>query len=333
LLITVATIRSSIELRVVAQPTERNIMAVSGTKSPNERKKMIAAAVLGTVAIISMWYVFIGGSSGSPTVTTTGPKRSPTPIQGIDQKKLPDDGGVSNLQEVKWEVHAPVSGEPGRNIFAYYIPPTPTPIVVIAPPTPTPDPPKLLITALSPSNVTARTADFTLEVIGNKFTADSKIVFAGRDLPTRFMNAGRLATTVPADLIATDGARQISVHTPDGKLFSNTATINIAPPPLPNYTFIGFIGRPRANDMAILKEKTTQDLYSVQRGDMVAGIFRVTSISKDEIWLTDTNLHIKHPIPFTTNADGSNRSAPLRGFQMQPRPAADGDDEIKPPVQ
>ncbi|HEX8922629.1 MAG TPA: hypothetical protein VF766_14235, partial [Pyrinomonadaceae bacterium] len=55
-------------------------MAVAeGKKSPAERNKMIAAIVLGAIALISLAYMFLGGSSSKMTTTTTTTKASPTP--------------------------------------------------------------------------------------------------------------------------------------------------------------------------------------------------------------------------------------------------------------
>jgi hypothetical protein len=52
---------------------------------------------------------------------------------------------------------------------------------------------------------------------------------------------------------------------------------------------------------------------SVQRGDVVGGRFRVSSISEREIVLIDTSLRIKHSIPFSGGQPSRS------GFSMQPQ--------------
>ena len=125
--------------------------------------------------------------------------------------------------------HPPASApEAKRNIFVYYEPPMPTPKVSIIPtPTPTPVPP-VLLASLSPGNVYARTGDFTLEVSGDKFTPQLRVVIENNELPTRYINPQQLAATVPAALIANPGGRQVMLRSTDGKLYSNTQSISVA---------------------------------------------------------------------------------------------------------
>ena len=51
-------------------------MQLFDPNNPNEKKKMIAAAVLGVVALIVLGYLFLGGGSTKPTNRATA---SPTP--------------------------------------------------------------------------------------------------------------------------------------------------------------------------------------------------------------------------------------------------------------
>jgi hypothetical protein len=191
----------------------------------------------------------------------------------------------------------------GRNIFAFYVAPTPTP-KPIAQPTP-PPPPPLVLASLSPINVYARTGDFTLEVSGDKFTQSSAILVDNNPLPTRFINAQQLSATVPGSMIANDGARQIKVSTPDGVLYSNQVALMVTPPPVPDFLYIGIIGKAHYNDTAVLKDKTNpKELLNVQRGDVLSGRFKVTSISEREIVLTDNALHIRHTLPFVEEKSG-----------------------------
>ena len=117
-------------------------MQLFDPNNPNEKKKMIAAAVLGVAAIAVLGYVFFGGSSATPTngiKVVRGP--SPTPNR-VTQGPPPDSGGddASRFDLVVYNPNAPALSEADRNIFAYYEPtPRPSPLPYV--PTPTPAPP------------------------------------------------------------------------------------------------------------------------------------------------------------------------------------------------
>lgn len=289
--------------------------------NPNEKKKMIAAGVLALVAIIVLGYVFFGGgSSKPPTNQTTGIRPSPSPRAGIERPGIdPPEEEQSIYTAISVTETAPPYSEANRNIFAYYIPPLPTPKLVYVPtPTPTPTPP-LTASSLAPASVYARTADFSLQLMGEKFTSAAKIVLDGRELQTRFVNAQQLFATVPASLIANPGVRQVMARSSDGTLYSNTLTLNITPPPTPNFTYVGIIGKPRFNDTAVLQDKGNKEFIRVQRGDPVGGRFRVVSISEKEVKVIDTALKITHTLAFT--ADQSTSSPyrpPVRSADDEP---------------
>lgn len=293
-------------------------MAVIQTNSPSDRKKLIAAVALGAVALAVLSYALFGssGRSSAPTVRTPGSQRQAGDGRVVNP---PPDELPTVLGPVDSNFSIAAGAEARRNIFAFYEPPPrPSPVVQVPPPSPTPTPP-LLLASLSPANVFARTADFTVEISGDKFTPAVKVVIDGRELPTRFIGPQQLAATVAATLIASPGTRQVSVMTSDGKLYSNVATLNVATPPTPNYSFVGIIGKPRFNDWAILQDKNSREILNVQRGDVVGGRFRVTSISERELVVTDTTLKIKHTVPFTRD--------PSLGNQVRPPQRADTDEE------
>lgn len=281
---------------------------------------MIAAGVLALVALIVLGYVFFGGSSSKPPANqTTATKPSPSPRAG---KEPPPTEGLEDpsiYTEISYTENPPAYSEANRNIFAYYIPPTPTPkLVIVPPPTPTPPPP-LTASSLSPSSVYARTADFSLQLMGDKFTPAVKIVMDGRDLQTRFVNSQQLIATVPASFIANPGVRQVIAKSGDGALYSNTISLNITPAPLPNFTYVGIIGKPRFNDTAVLQDKTSKDFIRVQRGDPVGGRFRVVSISEKEVVVIDATLKITHKLPFTVDqSTGGSYRPPVRSGDDEP---------------
>jgi hypothetical protein len=174
---------------------------------------------------------------------------------------------------------------------------------------------------VSPANVYARTSDFTLEVTGDKFTGALRINIDGRDLPTKFISPQQMSAVVPAALIANPGQRQVTLRSPDSRLYSNVAMLNVSQPPTPNYTYIGIIGTKRFVDTAIVQDRNNRDVLNVQRGDVLGGRFRVTSISEKELVLVDTNLKIRHSLALSQETD--------RNFNpmQRPTPKVDSEDD------
>jgi hypothetical protein len=293
-------------------------MQLFDPNNPNEKKKMIAAAVLGLAAILVLGYLFLGGGSTKPTPRASA-SPTPTPQRGPNRPPEPESDDPSMYREVIYNSTGVGAPEADRNIFAYYVPPPP-PVKPVPTPTPTPTPP-LTVSTVSPASVFARTGDFSLQVMGDKFTPGVRIVIDGRAMATRIINTQQVATTVTADMIANPGNRRIEVRTADGALYSNVVSLNVTPPPVPNFTYIGLIGKPRGNDIAVLQDKTNKEYLNVQRGDLVGGRFRLTSISDKELKLIDVNLKIPHTLTFTPDTSTGGRP-PVR------RPVVDDDPEL-----
>jgi hypothetical protein len=210
--------------------------------------------------------------------------------------------------------------EAKRNIFVYYEkPPPPVKISVTPTPTPTPTPP-LLLAGISPSNVFARTGDFTLEVSGDKFTPQVKVLIDNNEMATRYISPQQLSATVPAAVIANPGGRQVMLRSPDATLYSNPVALSIAAPPIPNFTYVGIIGTQRHIDTAILQDKASKEILNVQRGDLLGGRFRVTSISEKELIVVDNSLKIKHTLAYSSQGDRGNP-------QQRPTPRVEGEDD------
>src|SRR5260370_12472799 len=169
-------------------------MQLFDPNNPNEKKKIIVAAVLFVVAMGVLGYVFFGGSSKPPqnTIATVRPPREgASPSNRPTPEATPDD---SSYERPLPEGLPPVLAvaDASRNIFAFYEPtPKPTPEMRIPTPTPTPTPP-MTISQLNPPTVFARTTDFTLEVTGEKFTPAVRVTIDGRELSTRFISAQQL---------------------------------------------------------------------------------------------------------------------------------------------
>src|ERR1700674_1330144 len=101
-------------------------MQLFDPNNPNEKKKMIAAAVLGVAAIAVLGYVFFGGNSTKTTTNNVIAKASPTPnrISKDSPDTVADD--PSMFQPVVYNGTVAAASEADRNIFAYYEP-TPKP--------------------------------------------------------------------------------------------------------------------------------------------------------------------------------------------------------------
>jgi len=301
-------------------------MQATDIRNPTERNKLILAGALGIIALLFLWWTFFGfgGSSSKVTSTQAG---QPTPVGGnrgttAKTSAQPVVDNALNPEVLRQVIYRPPASAPeaGRNIFVYYEKPVP-PVAVPSAPTPTPTPtPPILLASLSPPNVYAKTADFTLEIAGDKFTPQLRIVVDNNELSTRFIGPQQVSAIVPAALIANPGGRQVMLRSADGKLYSNATTLSVAEAPKPNYSYIGIIGTPRYIDTAILQDKTSKDTLNVQRGDLLGGRFRVTSISEKEIVLVDSNLKIKHALALTTQGDRGN---PLQ----RPTPKVDSEDD------
>lgn len=303
-------------------------MEITNLRNTDERKKLIVALALGLVAIIFLWWTFFGFGGGSKPVNRNSALATPTPgarrpvvdpaqPQTVTEMRDP----LKQLGPIILPVSMPGVPEPKRNIFAYYEkPPPPPPPVDVSTPRPTPTPP-VLLAAVSPANVFARTDDFTLEVSGDKFTPELRVQVEGRELPTRFISPQQLSAVVPASLISNAGARQVTVRSSNGVLYSNVMVINVSAPPIPNYIYVGIIGTRRYIDTALVQDKSNKEILNVQRGDVLGGRFRLTSISEKELVLLDTNLKIKHMLPLVSDRDKSI------GPQSRPTPRVDSEDD------
>lgn len=323
-------------------------MAVLEGKSPSERNKLIAAVVLGVLALVALFMAFgprFGGSSTTVSVTTSPTPRPASSPRGGDlgpvtmPSKAEQDLGY--MVPVVYRPEHFGAPDAGRNIFAFYEPPPPCPgCPTPPPPTPkpiiaTPTPPlPFELTMVSPASIYAGSKAFRLEVVGDRFTPDAKIYFNNAELQTTFVNAQRLAANVPANLIASQGAPSIMVRTPDGKGYSLGRSFSVQPPPQPAFQYVGMIARTRGNnDTAYLQEQGKQTPTGYRLNDVVASRFRVVSISSERVVVEDTNLGFRHqvelfrPPPGTTTGTTAPGGFPGRqgfpgGFPNNPQPGA-----------
>ncbi len=305
-------------------------MAFLEGKSSAEKKKIIAAAVLGVVSLFALYMAFGRSFLGGSTTTATT-KGSPTPTPRTqttstgNQLRVPaDEDNVGNL--IVPVVYNPGNayGAPdaGRNIFAFYEPPPPTPWVqptpthspppVIPTPTPVPTPP-FQIASVRPASIYAGTkGGFKLEVSGEGFTPDARIYFNQSEMPTTFVNPQTMSTTIPERMVATEGPKQVIIQTPDGRLYSGSFNLNVMAPPRPgSLQYIGMIARVRGNnDTAYFTETGKQTPFGARLNDVVAGRFRIVDISASEVVVEDVNLGFRHRIAMTTTPGGPGGTGP-----------------------
>lgn len=299
-------------------------MKIFEGKSPSERNKLIAAIVLGALALLTLVYtfsgMFIGGRKTSVTVNI-----SPTPTATVSTSGEVQTSRIQTLTpeqiNADWlttpVVYAPGSfyaPDAGRNIFAFYEPPQPTPFIYVAKvetpiPTPpiTPAPtPDILLGYISPQSIYAGSKSFRLEVNGDRFTPDSLIFWNGSQIPTNFVNGQRLTADISASLIAGEGQRTVEIRTPDGSKHSNPVMMNVQAPPRPNYQYIGIIAsRRNNNDTATLQEPNKPAAFNMRLNDLdPSQRFRMVSISKTEVILEDASLGFRHKLPLVRPAGG-----------------------------
>ncbi len=175
-------------------------MKIFEGKSPAERNKIIAAGVLGAMALLVVVYniMTLYPSRKTSVTVTASPTPTVSPRTNLQTVSMP-----SREEEIFGYTTNPIIYRPGsfyapdagRNIFAFYEPPPPTPYIAPIPvskpetplPTPTPTPiPPLLVGFVTPQSVYAGSKTFRLEVSGDKFTPDSLIYLNGSQLPTTF---------------------------------------------------------------------------------------------------------------------------------------------------
>ena len=305
-------------------------------KTKTERNKIIAAGILGVVAILSLYMgfgrSFFGGSSTTARVkVSTTPKPAVVGAVGRPDTLLPTADEQDFVYQTTPIVYTPGNAyapDAGRNIFAFYEPPppckpgecptpTPKPPPPLPPPTPAPTPP-VIIASVNPQSVFAGTpTEFRIEVYGERFTPDAKIYFNQTELATTFVSPSQLSAQVPASRIAREGQAQVIVQTPDGKTYSNQFLFNIQAPPKPVLQYIGMIGRARYNnDTAVFTDQARPTGFTARLNDVVAGRFRLISISREEVVFQDTSLGFKHRLAInTTPSAGGPSLMPSRGGQ------------------
>jgi hypothetical protein len=222
-------------------------MKIFEGKSPTERNKIIAAIVIGTLAVLALGNLIFSPFSGSKKTITVNVSPTPTATAKSETTavSMPKQSEIDTayLSTPVFVQYPPSASDAGRNIFAFYEPaiPTPwspTPVIIKEVKTPTPIPvpqPNILVSYISKQNVYAGEKGFKLEVGGDKFTPDTYIFFGGSQLPTTYISPQQMTADIPTNFIAGGGQRTIEVKSADGKFFSNIVIFNVQQPPTPQF--------------------------------------------------------------------------------------------------
>ncbi len=272
----------------------------------SEKKKQIAAAVLGVAALATVtWSLFFSDDSSSSSST---PARQTTVKPGINAPINPAGKTDVNAKAEVVLVSQPLdlnglgdSTAPtlGRNIFIF--PPPPPPPTPKPTPTPTPiPPPPITLAGMNPSQVTARTADFQMTVFGAKIPGDARVLLNGAQYPTTVVNESQLKVSVPASVIANPGQVQVEVKgaADPANMYSNRLTLNITAPPIPGFKYLGLIIK-NGVSTAVIRDESESELKNVRKGDRIGSRWQVTNITPTEIEILDVTIQVKHRLPFT----------------------------------
>ena len=272
-----------------------------------EKKKQIAAAVLASLAVITIAYNLFFADSSSSSNSKPGvaakkviPGLNSPVNQAANTDTKPENQVVMVTQPLNTNgIGNSVAPNIGRNIFVYPTPPPP-PAIKASPTPPPPPPPPITLAGLNPNNVTAQTADFSLTVFGAKLPADARVLFNGAPYPTTFVNETQVKVSVPAAAIANPGALQVEVKSAADPVnfYSNKMMLSVSAPPKPQYRYLGLVVKNGAS-VAMIREETETELQSVKKGQKLGSRWQVTNITPNEIEITDVTINIKHHIPFS----------------------------------
>jgi hypothetical protein len=267
-----------------------------------EKKKQILAGILFATLLGALYYNFFSGDD-EPSNTGNRPSANATK-KSTAQGQAANNGAAANeplvntpLALASMSDKAQTAGA-GRNIFIYPTPTPPPPPPVRPTPTPTPPPPITLV-GVSPAGVIARTADFTLTVMGAKIPPDARAFINGIPYSTNFINESQIKVAVTRAAIAGPGQLRIEVRSAqDPKIYSNPVSLNVTAPPSPPFRYVGLMIK-NGVYTAIIKSELDEDPLSVVKGQTIGGHWRITNITEDGLEIVDTNINVSHPIKYT----------------------------------
>jgi len=259
-----------------------------------DQKKALLMTALLVVLGGMVYYNFFMEEDEEPTprrTTSAAAKGRPAAVPVAGKNDIPV------ITEPLMLASLSKSQEPsgGRNIFIY---PTPTPPPPPKP-QPTPPPPPITLSGLNPAGVIGKTGDFTLTVFGAKIPADARVFIAGREQKTTVVSETQLKAAVGAGTISNPGSLPVEVRSAtDAKLFSNVVNLNISPPPAPPYKYLGLIIKGGVTSAA-LKFELEDGIQYVRKDAVLGGHWKIINITDQEIEFEDTNIKVRHRIPFS----------------------------------
>jgi len=271
-----------------------------------EKKKQILAGLLFVGLLGALYYNFFSGDDGPPT-TANRPaavaKKPSTQTQTAKGTAAPTETLVSSALDLASMSDKAQTGVSGRNIFIYPTP-TPPPPVIPTPTPPPPPPPPITLVGVSPSGVIARTAGFTLTVMGAKIPADARASINGRTYPTTFVSETQVKVAVEAATIAAPGPLRVEVKSAqDPKIYSNAVNLNVSAPPTPPYKYMMMMVKDGVVSAAV-KFDLDEETQIVTKGKVLGGHWRIVNITQDGLEILDTNINVSHTIKFSGTGDG-----------------------------
>lgn len=90
---------------------------------------------------------------------------------------------------------------------------------------------KPAITALSPSNVRAGTAELRLSVTGSEFLGGAALLFNNIAVPAEVHSSSELEAVIPAELLIEPGAAEVKVRNPKGEVSAGAKFVLVGDPP------------------------------------------------------------------------------------------------------
>jgi hypothetical protein len=267
--------------------------------NPQDKKKLMLLIPLVTVALCLGLYNFMSSDDEESTPTTSTTRRQTDQAQTANAANTSNNKNALPIITTALDFSGVTSkaAEPGtgRNIFVYPPPPPP--------PTPTPakpvPPPPVTLTGVAPGSAIAQTKGFEMTVFGAKIPVDAKVYLSGREYPSRFVSDTQLKVQVPATAIAAAGAYPIEVRSAsDPKIYSNPVSFSVVQPPAPPYKYHGLIVKDGVQT-AILKFDLEDSLVNVRKDQVVGRHWKVTRITNDEIEFIDTDIDVRHRIPYS----------------------------------
>jgi hypothetical protein len=272
-------------------------------KNKETRNRLMLGALLLLLLVVIYVQFFSGGDAPKPTTTTdsANAKATPTPTPQRQTSGTPAPIISEPLDIASIGTGSHSSGGTGRNIFIY---PTPTPPPTPPPPTPivTPTPYPIPASSLNPGGVIARTAGFTLTVLGQKMPQDAQGLVNGSAYPTTFVSDTQVKINVPAEAIRMPGVLNVTVRSQsDAALFSNPIPLNVAAAPEPPYKYVGLITLKNVPTAVLVSQGNDDDVYNKRKGDVIGGKWKIINITPQKVEIEDTSIKVSHVINFTVD--------------------------------